>query len=72
MKRRDGIWRMDGGASVATPARAMRRGSLYRFRDRQSYKPSEVVGLFVLSLFGGMFVFGICMLVDSLIQRIFG
>ncbi len=48
----------------------MRRIS--RFGDRQSYKPSEVVGLFVLSLFGGMIVFGICMLINSLLERIFG
>ena len=50
----------------------MRRGGLYRFRDRGSYKPSEVLGLFVLSLFGGMLMFGVCMLVNSLMDRIFG
>lgn len=50
----------------------MGRGRLYRFGDRHSYKPSEVLGLFVVSLFGGMFVFGICMLVNSLLERFFG
>jgi len=48
----------------------MRR--LSRFGDRQSYKPSEVVGLFVISIFGGMFVFAICMAVNILIESIFG
>ena len=49
----------------------MRRG-IYRFRDRGSYKPSEVLGLFVLSLFGGMLLFGLCVLANSLMDRIFG
>lgn len=50
----------------------MRRGAFTRFGDRHSYKPSEVVGLFVISIFGGMFVFGICMLVNIMLERIFG
>ncbi len=47
-------------------------GRIYRFRDRQSYKPSELLGLFILSLFGGMFVFGLIMAINTLVERIFG
>ncbi|MBX6312113.1 MAG: hypothetical protein IRY99_04220 [Isosphaeraceae bacterium] len=43
-----------------------------RFKDRASYKPSEVVGLFVISLFGGMLFFLICVLVDHLLGQFFG
>ncbi len=50
----------------------MARGRISRFSDRQSYKPSEVLGLFVISLFVGMFIFGICMLVNELLERLFG
>ena len=50
----------------------MRRGGYSRFQDRQSYKPSEVLGLFVLSIFFGMGVFGICMAVSLLLDRLFG
>lgn len=50
----------------------MRRSGIYRFRDRQSYKPSEVLGLFIISLFLGMSIFGICMLVDLALERVFG
>lgn len=50
----------------------MGRSRLYRFGDRSSYKPSEVVGLFLVSIFFGMFVFGICMMVNSLVERLFG
>ena len=50
----------------------MRRGGYSRFQDRQSYKPSEVLGLFVLSLFFGMGVFGLCMALSVLLDRIFG
>lgn len=50
----------------------MRRAGIFRFRDRGSYKPSEVLGLFVLSIFLGMGVFGICMLVSMMIDRITG
>lgn len=50
----------------------MRRGAFFRFRDRSSYKPSEVVGLFVISLFGGMLIFGVCMLISSIVDRIMG
>ncbi len=50
----------------------MRRGGYSRFQDRQSYKPSEVLGLFVISIFFGMGVFGICMAVSLLLDRFFG
>lgn len=50
----------------------MRRGRITRFGDRQSYKPSEILGLFVISLFLGMFVFGVCILVNHLLERLFG
>ncbi len=50
----------------------MRRSGIYRFRDRQSYKPSEVLGLFIISMIGGMFVFGICMLVNMVLEHFFG
>lgn len=49
-----------------------RGGRITRFGDRQSYKPSEVLGLFVISLFLGMFVFGVCILINGLINRFFG
>lgn len=48
------------------------RSRFTRFRDRASYKPSEVLGLFVISLFFGMFVFLIMMAVDHMLTRFFG
>lgn len=47
-------------------------GRAFRYRDRKSYKASEVVGLFVVSIFGGMLFFGLCALVDFLIGRFTG
>ena len=63
-----------GGQQDAPRARddIMGRSRLGRYRDRQSYKASEVVGLFILSLFGGMLIFGLFVLVDWLLQRLFG
>jgi hypothetical protein len=49
----------------------MSRVRFFRFRDRASYKPSEVLGLFVVSLFGGMILFGICVLVDQVLSQVF-
>ena len=48
------------------------RSRLFRFRDRASYKTSEVLGLFVLSIFLGMIFFGICAAIDYALQSIFG
>lgn len=50
----------------------MSRGKFFRFRDRGSYKASEVLALFVISLIGGMFLFAICAAVDYLIRHIMG
>jgi hypothetical protein len=48
------------------------RSRLFRFRDRASYKPSEVLGLFVISIFLGMFVFLLMMAVDHVLSKLFG
>lgn len=48
------------------------RSRLSRFGDRASYKASEVLGLFVISIFGGMAIFGICMAIDYALERLFG
>ncbi len=48
------------------------RSKLSRFRDRASYKTSEVLGLFIISLFLGMFLFGLCMAIDYAIDSLFG
>lgn len=48
------------------------KSRLYRFGDRASYKTSEVVGLFVISIFAGMAFFGICMAIDYALERLFG
>jgi hypothetical protein len=50
----------------------MARSRLFRFRDRGSYKSSEVVALFVLSLFGGALLFLLCVLVDWFLRTFFG
>jgi len=50
----------------------MGRSRLYRFRDRGSYKPSEITALFVLSVFGGAFFYFLCVLVDWFLQTVFG
>ncbi len=51
--------------------RAM-RSRLFRFRDRASYKSSEVIGLFLISIFAGMIFFGICAALNALYERLFG
>jgi len=48
------------------------RSRFFRFRDRASYKSSEVIGLFLISIFAGMFFYGLCMLVDFLLRSLFG
>lgn len=50
----------------------MGRSRLFRFRDRGSYKSSEVVALFLLSLFGGAIMFLLCMVVDWFLRTFFG
>jgi hypothetical protein len=50
----------------------MSRGRLSRFRDRGSYKSSEVAALFVLSLFAGALFYLLCVLVDWVLQTVFG
>jgi hypothetical protein len=50
----------------------MANSRLFRFRDRSSYKPSEVVGLFVISLIGGALICLTCVALDSLINRWLG
>jgi hypothetical protein len=46
----------------------MARARLFRFRDRASFKPSEVVGLFLISLFGWMLFFVLVMTLDRLLS----
>jgi hypothetical protein len=48
------------------------RSRLFRFRDRGSYKTSEVLGLFIVSLFLGMLFFLVCMAVDYALGLLFG
>ncbi len=43
-----------------------------RFRDRRSYKPSELAALFTLSLVGGMFFCLVAVTVDYVIRHLFG
>ncbi len=50
----------------------MARGRLGRFRGRTSYKTSEVVALFVLSLVAGMFVCACFAAVDYVLTHVFG
>lgn len=48
------------------------RSRFFRFSDRASYKPSEVLGLFVLSLFCGIIFFFVCAAIDYGIQVLLG
>jgi hypothetical protein len=48
------------------------KSRLFRYSDRASYKTSEVLALFLLSLFLGMFFFLVCAAVDYGIRMIFG
>lgn len=43
---------------------------LLRFRDRRSYKSSEVVALFLVSLFAGMLFCAICAALDFVINNL--
>jgi hypothetical protein len=43
-----------------------------RFRDRRSYKPSELAALFVLSLVGGMFFCLVAVTIDYLFRTFLG
>ena len=43
-----------------------------RFRDRRSYKASELAALFVLSLVGGMFVCLVAVMIDYMARTFFG
>lgn len=43
---------------------------LLRFRDRSSYKSSEVVALFVISIFAGMIFCGICAAIDYVLNTL--
>jgi hypothetical protein len=47
------------------------RSKFFRYSDRASYKTSEVVGLFVISLFLGMLTFGICMAIDYAVRQLY-
>lgn len=49
----------------------MSRFRIGRFRDRASYKSSEVVGLFILSLFGWMLFWGLVVAIDFILTRVF-
>jgi hypothetical protein len=48
----------------------MAGGRYLRFRDRGSYKSSEVVGLFIISIMGGMLFCGICFALDYLLSKV--
>lgn len=48
------------------------RGNFFRTRGRQSYKASEVIGLFILSIIGGMLVCGLAVAIDFVLQTVFG
>jgi hypothetical protein len=48
------------------------RSRMFRFQDRASYKTSEVLGLFVISIFLGMIFFGICAAIDYALHVLFG
>jgi hypothetical protein len=50
----------------------MPRGQLFRGWGRRSYKASEVVGLFVLSIFAGMIISGVAVAIDFLLRTFFG
>jgi hypothetical protein len=50
----------------------MPRSRLFRFRDRGSYKSSEVVGLFVISIGLGMVFYLICLGLSWLCERFMG
>jgi hypothetical protein len=43
---------------------------LLRFRDRGSYKSSEVVGLFLVSLFAGMIFCVVCAAIDYALNTV--
>lgn len=43
-----------------------------RFRDRQSYKASELAALFVFSLVGGMFLCLVAVMIDYLFRTFLG
>ena len=50
----------------------MSRARIFRFRDRASYKSSEVVGLFIVSvILGGVFCLT-CAAVDFITSTFFG
>lgn len=56
------------------PVEALRlpmRSKFFRYSDRASYKTSEVVGLFIISLFLGMITFGICMAIDYAVRQLY-
>lgn len=48
------------------------RGRFLKYRDRASYKSSEVIGLFIISMGLGMIFFGICMAIDYVFTSFFG
>jgi len=48
----------------------MGRARIFRFRDRASYKSSEIVGLFVVSVILGGIICLICAALDYLFSHI--
>ncbi len=53
----------------------MHRYRLGRSRDHGSYKSSEVMGLFIISIIGWSLFFGLCMsigfIIDQVLSRLF-
>jgi hypothetical protein len=48
------------------------RSRFFRFRDRASYRTSEVLALFVIGLFGGALFFGFLVVMDFVFRKLFG
>jgi hypothetical protein len=48
----------------------MSGGRYVRFRDRGSYRSSEVVGLFIISIMGGMLFCCICFAIDYFLSKV--
>lgn len=48
------------------------KGRFFRHTGRAAFKTSEVLALFVISLFLGMFFFLVCAAIDYGIRTVFG
>lgn len=48
------------------------RSRFFRQTGRSAFKTSEVLALFIISLFFGMFFFLLCAAIDYVIKSVFG